>query len=60
MQAFQPTNTQMTSAYYQYQVDFFALQPNTEYSYSISVSGQDLAADAKEYKFRTAPRGGMA
>lgn len=55
MQAFQPSDTQLTAAFYQYQADLTGLQPGTEYSYTISVGGQTLVSDASQYRFRTAP-----
>ena len=58
MQAFQPSETQLASAYYQYRADFTGLRPATEYTYAVSVNGQSLAADASRFHFRTAPRNG--
>jgi acid phosphatase type 7 len=55
MQAFQPSDTQMPAAFYQYQADITGLQPGTEYTYSIAVDGQNLVSDASEFRFRTAP-----
>jgi acid phosphatase type 7 len=55
MQSFQPSDTQLPSAFYQYQADIMGLQPGTEYSYSIAVDGQNLVSDASQFRFRTAP-----
>jgi uncharacterized protein (TIGR03437 family) len=55
MQAFQPSDTQLPSAFYQYQANITGLQPGTEYSYSIAVNGQNLVSDASQFRFRTAP-----
>ena len=55
MQAFQPSDTQMASAFYQYQAEITGLQPGTDYSYSVAVNGQDLVSDMGRLQFRTAP-----
>ncbi len=55
MQGFQTSDTQMASPYYQYQADFVGLQPDTEYTYSVSVNGQGMVSDASQFRFRTAP-----
>jgi len=56
MQSFQPSETQLAAAYYQYRADFTGLRPGTEYSYAVSFNGESLAADAGRFHFRTAPR----
>ncbi len=56
MQAFQPTDTGLASAFYQYQTDITGLQPGTLYRYSVAVDGQALVADASPFRFRTAPQ----
>jgi acid phosphatase type 7 len=55
MQAFQPSDTQLAAAFYQYQADITGLLKETEYSYSIAVDGQSLMAEASQCRFRTAP-----
>ena len=50
MQAFQPSDTQLPSAFYQYQANITGLQPGTEYSYSIAVNGQNLVSDASQFR----------
>jgi uncharacterized protein (TIGR03437 family) len=59
MTGFQPSDTQLPAAFYQYQADFTGLQPGTHYSYQVTVSGQVLASasasDPAHFRFRTAP-----
>jgi acid phosphatase type 7 len=55
IQAFQPSDTQLPSAFYQYQADITGLRKETEYSYSVAVDGQNLVSDASQFRFRTAP-----
>ncbi len=57
MQVFPASNTQLPSTFYQYQADVTGLQPDTEYSYQVTVNGQDLVSDASKFRFRTAPAG---
>lgn len=56
MQAFQPADTGLASAFYQYQADITGLQPGTTYSYSVAVDGQALVSEAGQFRFRTAPQ----
>jgi acid phosphatase type 7 len=53
-QAFQPSDTQMASTFYQYQADITGLAAGTQYSYSIAINGQELVSDSTMYRFRTA------
>lgn len=53
MQVFQPVDTALTAAYYQYQADVTGLQPGTSYSYSVIVDGQTLAWDPSQFNFTT-------
>lgn len=54
MTGFQPSDTQMPSAFYQYQADFTGLLPGREYRYAVTVDGQVLASDPTQFWFRTA------
>jgi uncharacterized protein (TIGR03437 family) len=56
VRAFQPSETQLPSAFYQYRADITGLQPGTEHSYSVAIDGQTLVSDASRFQFRTAPR----
>jgi uncharacterized protein (TIGR03437 family) len=56
VRAFQPSETQLPSAFYLYQADITGLQPGTEHTYSVAVDGQYLVSDASRFHFRTAPR----
>jgi uncharacterized protein (TIGR03437 family) len=53
MQAFEPSDTGLPSAFYLYQADISGLQPGTAYSYSVAVDGQTLVSNASP--FYTAP-----
>jgi acid phosphatase type 7 len=55
MSAFQPSDTQLAAAFYQYQAEITGLLPGTEYSYSVAVNGQNLVSDVGLFRFRTAP-----
>ncbi len=55
MSVFQPGDTQLSAAFYQYRADFTGLQPGRCYSYRVTVDGQDLASDPARFRFRTAP-----
>lgn len=55
MRAFQTSDTQLASAFYQYQAEITGLQPGTEYSYRVAVNSQDLVSDVGQFRFRTAP-----
>jgi uncharacterized protein (TIGR03437 family) len=57
MLGFQPSDTGMASAFYQYQADFTGLLPGKEYSYIVTVDGQNLASDPSQFWFRAAPQG---
>lgn len=54
MQMFEPSDTGLPSAFYQYQADISGLQPGTLYSYSVAVDGQTLVSNAG--RFGTAPQ----
>jgi acid phosphatase type 7 len=54
MQTFQPSDTQLPAAFYQYQADILDLRNDTEYRYSIAVDGQSLVSKCR---FHTAPAG---
>jgi uncharacterized protein (TIGR03437 family) len=53
MQTFAPATTGMTAPYYQYQADVTGLQPGANYSYSVSMDGQVLASNPKQFNFTT-------
>lgn len=53
MQVFQPADTALSAAYYQYQADITGLQPGTSYSYCVIVDGQTLAWDPGQFNFTT-------
>ena len=53
--AFEPADTQLASAFYQYRCDIAGLRAGTCYTYKVSVDGQNLASDPAEFRFRTAP-----
>ena len=56
---FQPSDTQLSSVFYQYHAEITGLRPGAEHSYSVAVDGQDLVSDAR-FRFRTAPRDPVA
>ena len=55
--AFEPSTTQLASAYYQYRADLSGLQAGTSYRYQIVQDGQVLAADPVQNSFHTPDSG---
>jgi len=60
MQAFQPAQTGLTAAFYQYQADLTGLASGAAYTYSLAMDGQALASNPQEFVFHTAPRNGFS
>jgi acid phosphatase type 7 len=55
--AFEPSTTQLSSTYYQYQADLTGLQAGTTYRYQIVQDGQVLASDPVQNSFHTPTSG---
>ena len=58
--AFDPSTTQLSSTYYQYQADLTGLQAGTTYRYQIVQGGQVLAADPVQNSFYTPATGNFS
>ena len=56
VQAFNPSETQLASTFYQYRADITGLAPATAHSYRVAMDGEDLASDPNQFWFRTAPQ----
>jgi uncharacterized protein (TIGR03437 family) len=57
MKPYMPTQTAMSSEFYQYQADVTGLQPGTTYSYRVSLNGQAVASDPTQFSFTTPTTG---
>jgi acid phosphatase type 7 len=53
MKPYMPSQTAMSSAFYQYQADVTGLQPGTSYSYRVSLNGQMVASNPTQFSFTT-------
>ncbi len=60
MSVFQPSTTQLSSAYYQYQADVTGLQAATGYQYQVMLDGQVAANDPVLNGFSTPTPGDMS
>ena len=60
MQAFQPSETGLASAFYQFRADLAGLAPATAYTYSVTMDGHPLATNPQEFVLQTAPPEGFS
>ncbi len=60
MRTFQPSDTGLASAFYQYRADITGLAPATAYTYAVLLDGQILASGPPESVLHTAPKSGFS
>ena len=57
VQAFEPSQTGLSGAFYQYRADITGLLPARPYRYSVTAGDQAIVAESAGRTFHTAPQG---